>query len=215
MERILHANRILYVLQNNLIEAAIAINGFKRAGWVVGLLLGDVWGILSPHQTWGLSADGSRSVVYVRRGGGPLNSKDLNAAIQEFKPALVVPDYMYAFSLMTMTANDSSSDASTRRLLRCSLSSPQFWPALQSKAAMVELARRSGLRVPSSWALFPWAPPAGQVHALLHSSTVQLPLVLKSDIDGNGQGVTICKTAACVDQLPQGIVSAQVSGDSK
>ena len=194
------SNRILYIAQSNLNEAAIEAGAFRRTGWVVGMLVQ----AFSP-AIWG------QSVTYLRRGKGfPLEAHDLNAAVNEFDPAVVVPDYMGSIALMHAVANDSSSNASTRRVLRCSLSSPEFWPALESKSAMIELARRSGLRVPRAWSLMPWAPAAWQVHALLRYTTVQLPLVLKSDVDGVGFGVTICQTPACIDELPEwGVVSAQ------
>ena len=124
-------------------------------------------------------------LAYYKRGSFPLNNAELMTALVEFRPTLVVPDYLQSVSLMHSVASarmigNESHDAAVRAL-HCSLPDMQFWSTSTSKARMVALAEATGLRVPKKRDLHYWLAAGPQIRAMLHRGAMRLPVVAKSE----------------------------------
>jgi hypothetical protein len=128
---------------------------------------------------------------------------DLIQAIAEWRPAIVLPEFTTSVLLMQRTAKRYASATNPLireavQRLRCSLPAEELWNQSLSKSRLILAAAEIGVRVPWTRRLPPEviADPAGR--GLAQILAIELPIVVKSDRDGNGLGVSICNDRDCL-----------------
>lgn len=139
-------------------------------------------------------------------------------ALREFPASLVLPDSPRAMHALHSLARElgatptralSPADARTRALVRCSLPPTEHRRTTLSKADALAAARQAGVPVPwrehlSADAAVSASPHAratmdgGVPAALMAAVERRLPLLVKTNQDGSGVGVRLCRSAACV-----------------
>jgi hypothetical protein len=119
-------------------------------------------------------------------------------AVADFRPALVLFVRDVASLVRSAAAHYASAEikrASRREaasVLRCSLPAERFWAATLLKSEVLRIAAQQGVRTPWSVTL-----PKQLTPAALEAASLQVPVVIKSDKDGSGSGVVVCRTSLC------------------
>ncbi len=94
-------------------------------------------------------------------------------------------------------------------VLRCSQPAEHSWPSLASKSSILDLARKIGVRTPWTSKL----PRKGLAPSAAARLAARAPLVIKTDEDGNGGGVTICFDAPCAAARFAALAARQQTAD--
>jgi biotin carboxylase len=141
-----------------------------------------------------------------RTNGSRLGTVHVLDALIAYKPAWIVCEYQSSLKLLVETVrrytdSPAPSEREAVQRLRCSLPAEAFHNLVASKSGLVRVAAAAGVRVPSSVIV-----PAAGLEALDGAARQRvlkhpLPVIIKSDHDGGGFGVTICKRERCLDRV--------------
>lgn len=186
------------------------LTGLSDAGWEVGVLQyasadnASICG--TPHCTPWTAGDPAliRYFRLARSRRGPDLVSALITSIREWSPSLVLPDYRATAMVMVHTAmklapraHASAAVAHVYHTLRCSLPRhTAHWKNYSSKLSVLNLASLLGTaKPPRATHLTPKQSRAMDA-AELDRLALQLPLVTKTNADGQSSGVHICRTRA-------------------
>ncbi|KAG8457241.1 hypothetical protein KFE25_009820 [Diacronema lutheri] len=194
-----NSTRALVLYNVDRVRIVSVIDALVDAGFEVGVLHQACAQTQSAHVLCNPSAPG---ITFVRAVAS-ISTVDVLRAVIKFAPAIVIAGGEHT-GLLRSTAERAVTDPSARlssrvRLavdaLRCSLADERFWPALRRKSSLLELARSIG--IPTPWVAQPPSP-AGFAPEVVDALAARAPVVIKTDADGGGSGVTICHGALCV-----------------
>lgn len=119
----------------------------------------------------------------------------LERAKRDWRPDLIVPLDDVSAWLLRGLATDHSVSADLRRLIEASLGSPAGYDAVCSRVRFLELAKRIGVRAPSSRAV-------DKASAQAAAEAMGYPVMIKVDQTAGGYGVRIARDPA---QLAEGM----------